>query len=250
MKGKRVVIRTLDIGGDKAVPYLNLKTEENPFLGYRGIRICLEETQLFRTQLRAILKASSFGKAAIMFPMIASLDEFRRAKTFVLEVMEELKEEGLTYDSTIEIGIMIEVPSAAIMADAFAREVDFFSVGTNDLTQYTLAVDRGNEGIAHLYTPYHPAVLRLIQMAANAAHRHGKWIGICGEAAGDVNLLPLYLALGIDELSMSASKILRIRKALRRLNRLTVMPLALSVLELTDISEIKRVLEECLKGLQ
>ena len=208
LKGKPVVIRTLDIGGDKKLEYLPLPKEENPFLGYRAIRLCLDRTDIFKTQLRAILRASAYGKIQVMFPMISSLEEFFKSKELLKLCMEELKTEGQSFDENIETGIMIEIPSAAIMADEFAKHVDFFSIGTNDLIQYTLAADRMNESIAYLYNPMHPAVLRLIKMTIDAAHKEGKWCGMCGEMAGDENAIPTLLEYGLDEFSMSASSIL------------------------------------------
>jgi phosphoenolpyruvate-protein phosphotransferase (PTS system enzyme I) len=212
LKGKPVVIRTLDIGGDKKLEYLQLPPETNPFLGYRAIRLCLDKTDIFKTQLRAILRASAFGKIQIMFPMISSLGEFFKAKELLYSCMEELKNEEQAFNEGIETGIMIEIPSAAIMADEFAKHVDFFSIGTNDLIQYTLAADRMNETVSYLYDPMHPAVLRLIKMTIDAAHKEGKWCGMCGEMAGDEAAIPILLEYGLDEFSMSASSILRARE--------------------------------------
>lgn len=212
MEGKPVVIRTLDIGGDKKLPYLPLPEEMNPFLGYRAIRLCLDRTDIFKSQLRAILRASAFGYIQIMFPMISSLEEFFKAKELLQECMGELKNEGKAYNEKIETGIMIEIPSAAVMADEFAKHVDFFSIGTNDLIQYTLAADRMNENISYLYNPMHPAVLKLIKMTIEAAHKEGKWCGMCGEMAGDETAIPTLLRYGLDEFSMSASSILEARK--------------------------------------
>jgi phosphotransferase system enzyme I (PtsI) len=212
MEGKPVVIRTLDIGGDKKLTYLPLPEEMNPFLGYRAIRLCLDRVDIFKSQLRAILRASAFGHIQIMFPMISSLEEFFKAKDILKECMEELKSEGKAYNENVETGIMIEIPSAAVMADEFAKHVDFFSIGTNDLIQYTLAADRMNENISYLYNPMHPAVLKLIKMTIEAAHKEGKWCGMCGEMAGDETAIPTLLQYGLDEFSMSASSILEAKK--------------------------------------
>ncbi|WP_078379739.1 phosphoenolpyruvate--protein phosphotransferase [Sutcliffiella halmapala] len=219
MEGKPVVVRTLDIGGDKELPYLNLPKEMNPFLGYRAIRLCLEEQEIFRTQLRALLRASSYGNLKIMFPMIATLDEFRQAKAILLEEKEELVKNGTTVNENIEIGIMVEIPSTAVLADIFAKEVDFFSIGTNDLIQYTMAADRMNERVSYLYQPYNPAILRLIDTVIQAAHKNGKWAGMCGEMAGDPIAIPILLGLGLDEFSMSATSILPARSQLRGISK-------------------------------
>ena len=219
MEGKPVVVRTLDIGGDKELPYLNLPKEMNPFLGYRAIRLCLEEQGIFRTQLRALLKASPFGNLKIMFPMIATLDEFRQAKAILLEEKEKLKAEGIVVSDEIEIGIMVEIPSTAVMADIFAKEVDFFSIGTNDLIQYTMAADRMNEKVSYLYQPYNPAILRLIDNVIQAAHKEGKWAGMCGEMAGDSIAIPILLGLGLDEFSMSATSILPARSQIKNISK-------------------------------
>jgi phosphoenolpyruvate-protein phosphotransferase (PTS system enzyme I) len=212
MEGKPVVIRTLDIGGDKKLSYLPLPEESNPFLGYRAIRLCLDRVDIFKTQLRAILRASAYGKIQIMFPMISSVEETVKAKEIVKECMVELSSQGKEYDKGVEIGIMIEVPSAAIIADDLAKHVDFFSIGTNDLIQYTLAADRMNEKVSYLYNPMHPAVLKLIKMTIDAAHKEGKWCGMCGEMAGDEDAIPILLEYGLDEFSMSASSILRAKQ--------------------------------------
>lgn len=212
MEGKPVVIRTLDIGGDKALPYLDLPKELNPFLGYRAIRICLDQVDIFKTQLRALLRASRFGNLKIMLPMISAINELHETKKIYEEVKLELDQEDKVYSQNIEVGIMIETPSAAIISDLLAKEVDFFSIGTNDLIQYTIAVDRMNEKISHLYDPFHPAILRLIQMVIENGHKEGIWVGMCGEVAGDPKLIPLLIGMGIDELSMSPSSILPARK--------------------------------------
>ncbi|ARA97341.1 MULTISPECIES: phosphoenolpyruvate--protein phosphotransferase [Geobacillus] len=219
MKGKPVVVRTLDIGGDKELPYLNLPKEMNPFLGFRAIRLCLEMQEMFRTQLRALLRASVHGNLKIMFPMIATLDEFRQAKAILLEEKEALLRQGTPVADDIEVGMMVEIPAAAVMADQFAKEVDFFSIGTNDLIQYTMAADRMNERVSYLYQPYNPAILRLISHVIDAAHREGKWVGMCGEMAGDPIAIPILLALGLDEFSMSATSILPARAQLKQLSK-------------------------------
>ncbi|KPD01372.1 Phosphoenolpyruvate-protein phosphotransferase [Geobacillus sp. BCO2] len=217
MNGKPVVVRTLDIGGDKELPYLQLPKEMNPFLGFRAIRLCLEMQDMFRTQLRALLRASVHGNLKIMFPMIATLDEFRQAKAILLEEKEALLRQGVAVADGIEVGMMVEIPAAAVMADQFAKEVDFFSIGTNDLIQYTMAADRMNERVSYLYQPYNPAILRLISHVIDAAHREGKWVGMCGEMAGDPIAIPILLALGLDEFSMSATSILPARAQLKQL---------------------------------
>src|SRR5690606_20711347 len=212
LEGKRVVIRTLDIGGDKELDYLELPKESNPFLGLRALRLCLSREDIFRTQLRALLRASTAGKLNIMFPMIAVLSELREAKRILAEEKAKLLAEGVAVSEDIEVGMMIEIPAAALNADAFAKEVDFFSIGTNDLIQYTMAADRMNEAVAYLYQPYHPSILRLVQMVIKAAERAGKWSGMCGEMAGDQIAIPLLLGLGLNEFSMSASSILPARE--------------------------------------
>jgi len=244
MEGKPVVVRTLDIGGDKELPYLNLPKEMNPFLGYRAIRLCLDEQDIFRTQLRALLKASPFGNLKIMFPMISNLQEFREAKAILEEEKEALLENGTNVADHIEVGIMVEIPSTAVMADVFAKEVDFFSIGTNDLIQYTMAADRMNERVSYLYQPYNPAILRLVKMVIDAAHKEGKWAGMCGEMAGDEIAVPILLGLGLDEFSMSATSILRARSQIRQLNRAEMKELAEQALQLDTndavISAVKK----------
>ncbi|OXS63447.1 phosphoenolpyruvate--protein phosphotransferase [Bacillus sp. V-88] len=244
MEGKPVVVRTLDIGGDKELPYLNLPKEMNPFLGYRAIRLCLDEQDIFRTQLRALLKASPFGNLKIMFPMISNLQEFREAKAILEEEKKALLENGTTVADHIEVGIMVEIPSTAVMADVFAKEVDFFSIGTNDLIQYTMAADRMNERVSYLYQPYNPAILRLVKMVIDAAHEEGKWAGMCGEMAGDEIAVPILLGLGLDEFSMSATSILKARSQIRQLNRAEMKELAEQALQLDTndavISAVKK----------
>ncbi|ANF12709.1 phosphoenolpyruvate--protein phosphotransferase [Clostridium butyricum] len=212
MNGKQVVIRTLDIGGDKTLPYLPLPEEMNPFLGYRAIRLCLDRKEIFKVQLRALLRASIYGNLCVMFPMISGLEEFLQAKEVVDECKAELKAEGKEYSEAIQWGIMVEIPAAAVYADELAKHVDFFSIGTNDLIQYTLAADRMSEKVSYLYNPMHPAVLRLIKMTIDGAHKHGKWVGMCGEMAGDEAAIPTLVEYGLDEFSMSATSILNAKK--------------------------------------
>lgn len=243
-EGKRVIVRTLDIGGDKDLKYLNLEKEDNPFLGYRAIRICLREPEIFKVQLRALYRASIYGKLAIMLPMISSVDELRAAKDIINEVKEELKAEKVKFDKNVKVGIMIEIPSAAIMADELAKECDFFSIGTNDLIQYTVAVERGNEKISDLYTKFHPAVIRLIKMAIDGAHKSKIFCGMCGEAAADERFIPLLVGLGLDEFSMNPTKILNSRKMIRNLNHKECKKLVQEILKMSSVSEIKARLEE------
>jgi len=216
MAGKEVIIRTLDIGADKQADYFKLKKEENPAMGYRAIRICLTRPEIFRTQLRAIYRASAFGKISIMFPMIASLWEVKKAKEIAASVRDELKEQGVPFGD-VAIGIMIETPAAAIISEDLAKEVDFFSIGTNDLTQYTLAIDRQNEQLDDFYNPHHEAVLRMIRMVVENAHKCGKWAGICGELGADLTLTEQFVRMGVDELSVAPSMILKLRKIVREM---------------------------------
>lgn len=248
MEDKPVIIRTLDIGGDKELPSLHLEKEENPFLGYRAIRICLAQTDLFRVQLKSILRASHYGKIRILFPMISCLEELRQAKDILHECMADLRKENIPFDENILVGTMIEVPSAVLMASELARECDFFSIGTNDLIQYSVAVDRGNKTIAHLYSPYHPAVLRMIQMTIHAAHDAGIPCGMCGEAAGDSLLVPVLLGMGLDEFSMSASLILKTRAAFSHCEVEKAQALAKKVLSLSMQGEVLEVLKEFAKA--
>ena len=241
-QNQKIVIRTLDIGGDKALKYMKLPEEENPFLGYRAIRIFLDNVSLFKVQLRAILRASAYGNLAIMLPMISSIEELREAKKIIQEVKEELKVKKIPFKEDIEIGIMIEIPSAALMAEELAKECDFFSIGTNDLIQYTVAVERGNEKIANLYTHFHPAVIRLIKYAIDGAHKNNILCGMCGEAAGDASFIPLLVGLGLDEFSMNANKILQTRKLIRELKFTDCQKLADEVLNLVSTEEIKKKL--------
>lgn len=219
MKEKPVVIRTLDIGGDKHLDYWDLPSEMNPFLGLRAVRLALKNEEVFRTQLRALLRASTFGNLKIMFPMVATLEEFRAAKNLLLEEKEKLTAENIAVSDTLEIGIMVEIPSTAVMAAQFAKEVDFFSIGTNDLIQYTFAADRMNENVSYLYQPYHPAILNLVKMVIDAAHAEGKWAGMCGEMAGEPTAVPLLFGLGLDEFSMSPSSILPARSQIKDLDK-------------------------------
>jgi len=247
MGDKPVIIRTLDVGGDKELPYLDFPEEMNPFLGYRAIRVCLERDDIFKPQLRALLRAGSFGNIKIMFPMISSLDELRAAKAKVEEVKAELKEEGLEYNEDIDLGMMIEVPAAVMIADKLAKEVDFFSIGTNDLIQYTVAVDRMNEKIAEMHTPYHPAVLRLIKKTIEAAHAEDIWVGMCGEAAGEELLLPFLLGAGLDEFSMSAVSILKIKEIMTKWTLAEAEKESEKILELATAAEVKEYLKKIKK---
>ncbi|MBO1208931.1 MULTISPECIES: phosphoenolpyruvate--protein phosphotransferase [Mammaliicoccus] len=246
MDGKRVVVRTLDIGGDKELSYLNLPKEMNPFLGYRAIRLCLDQTEIFRTQLRALLRASEFGKLNIMFPMIATIKEFRDAKAILLEEKEKLVSEGVNVADDIEIGIMVEIPSTAALADIFAKEVDFFSIGTNDLIQYTMAADRMSERVSYLYQPYNPAILRLVKQVIEASHKEGKWTGMCGEMAGDNTAIPLLLGLGLDEFSMSATSILKARKQIKQLDQKEMQELAGKAINCATEEEVVELVNQIL----
>jgi phosphotransferase system enzyme I (PtsI) len=243
-----VIIRTLDIGGDKLHQEVHCDDEENPFLGWRAIRVCLERQDIFKTQLRAILRASKAGAVKLMFPMISGLGELRQAKTVLDECRDELRREGVAFDENMEVGIMIEVPSAAITADLLAKEVNFFSLGTNDLVQYSVAVDRTNERIAHLYEPTHPAVLRLIKKTVDAAHEAGIWVGLCGEMGGDVALTPLLIGLGLDELSCGAAVLPRVKRAVRSLDLAACQALAFEALKADTGVEVLRQCEVIAKG--
>jgi len=247
MGDKPLVIRTLDVGGDKELPYLDFPDEMNPFLGYRAIRVCLERDDIFKPQLRALLRAGVYGNIKIMFPMISSLNELLKAKAKIEEVKAELKEEGIKYNEEIDVGMMIEVPSAVMIADKLAKEVDFFSIGTNDLIQYTVAVDRMNEQIAEMHTPYHPAVLRLIKKTIDAGHAEDIWVGMCGEAAGEELLLPFLLGAGLNEFSMSAVSILKIKEALTKWTLAEAEKESEKVLELGTAAEVKEYLRKIAK---
>lgn len=239
LQNKRIVIRTLDIGGDKNLKYMKLPKEDNPFLGYRAIRIFLDNISLFKVQLRAILRASAYGNLAIMIPMISSIEELRESKKIIQEVKDELRTKQIPFNKNIEIGIMIEIPSAALMAEELAKECDFFSIGTNDLIQYTIAVERGNEKVSNLYTHFHPAVIRLIKSTIDGAHKNNIICGMCGEAAGDPMFIPLLIGLGLDEFSMNANKILQARKLIRELNFQDCKQIAQNVLKLNSSEEVK-----------
>lgn len=243
-KDQPVVIRTLDIGGDKKLPYLPLPEEENPFLGVRAIRLCLEREDIFRTQLRAILRASAFGNVKIMFPMIATLQEWQAASAVLAAAKSELASEGVAFNAELETGIMIEIPAAAVMADQLAKAVDFFSIGTNDLVQYMMAADRMNEKLAHLNDPFHPPVLRLIRGVIRAAASEGKWVGMCGEMAGQPLAIPLLLDMGLHEFSMSGSAVLPARALLSQLSRDAVAGLAEEALGLSDPEEVKALVKQ------
>ncbi len=247
-EGKRVVVRTLDIGGDKKLPYFEFEPEMNPFLGYRAIRLCLDRKDIFKTQVRALLRASVYGKLAIMFPMIATIDEFKSAKQFVLDTKEELKAEGVAVSDSIEIGMMVEIPASAVLADEFAKYADFFSIGTNDLIQYSMAADRMSEKVAYLYQPLNPSILRLIKMTIDGAHSQGRWCGMCGEMGGDPMAAPVLLGLGLDESSMSASKILPTRKIITSLNKKEMEELANKALKCHTEPEVSELVKAVLKG--
>lgn len=244
MEGKPVVVRTLDIGGDKELTYLNLPKEMNPFLGFRAIRLCLAMQDMFRTQLRALLRASIYGNLKIMFPMIATVDEFRQAKSILLEEKTKLQEEGVDIAENIEVGMMVEIPSSAVNADLFAKEVDFFSIGTNDLIQYSLAADRMNERVSYLYQPYNPAILRLVKMVIDAAHKEGKWAGMCGEMAGDEIAIPILLGLGLDEFSMSATSILKARSQIRHLSKEDIEQYIEAILSMSTTEEVVSIVRK------
>ena len=250
MNGKPVVVRTMDIGGDKELPYLPLPHEMNPFLGYRAIRISLNEPEMFRTQLRALLRASVYGKLRIMFPMIATLNDFRGAKALLLEEKAKLVAEGIAVSDDIQVGIMIEIPAAAVLAHQFAKEVDFFSIGTNDLIQYTMAADRMNERVSYLYQPYNPSILTLIKHVIDSAHKEGKWAGMCGEMAGDQTAVPLLVGLGLDEFSMSASSVLKTRSLISKLTLEDMKALAdKAINECATVQEVEALVEEAVSKL-
>ena len=250
MNGKPVVVRTMDIGGDKELPYLPLPHEMNPFLGYRAIRISLNEPEMFRTQLRALLRASVYGKLRIMFPMIATLNDFRGAKALLEEEKAKLIAEGVAVSDDIQVGIMIEIPAAAVLAHQFAKEVDFFSIGTNDLIQYTMAADRMNERVSYLYQPYNPSILTLIKHVIDSAHKEGKWAGMCGEMAGDQTAVPLLVGLGLDEFSMSASSVLKTRSLISKLTLSDMQALAAKAInECATVEEVEALVAEAVSKI-
>lgn len=246
MNGNLVVLRTMDIGGDKELPYLNLPKEMNPFLGWRAIRIALDRREILNAQLRAVLRASAYGRLAVMFPMIISVEEIRELKSVIEELKVEFRNEGKAFDEDIQVGVMVETPSAAVNAKFLAKEVDFFSIGTNDLTQYTLAVDRGNELISHLYNPMSPSVLNLIKQVIDASHAEGKWTGMCGELAGDERATILLLGMGLDEFSMSAISVPRIKKLIRNVNYRDAKLLAEKALQQPTAAEIEQLISDFL----
>lgn len=250
MDGKQTIIRTCDIGGDKHLDYWDLPEEMNPFLGVRAIRLSMQYKDIFRTQLRALLRASAYGPLGIMFPMIGTLAELREAKQILAEEKDKLAKEGVKIGDDLQVGMMIEVPAAAVLADQFAKEVDFFSIGTNDLIQYTMAADRGNDNVSYLYQPYNPSVLRLIKHTIDGAHENGIWCGMCGEAAGDDIMFPILLSMGLDEYSMSATSILRIRSLMKKINTDDIKELANKACFVSETAdENKKLVEETMKKL-
>ncbi|MBN3534614.1 phosphoenolpyruvate--protein phosphotransferase [Mycoplasma procyoni] len=244
MQGKQVVVRTLDIGGDKTLKYFKFPEEMNPFLGYRAIRLSLDKKETFVTQLRALIRASAFGNLAIMFPMIATIDEFKAAKAIYEEVFAQLKKEGHKVSDKIEVGMMVEIPAAAVLTEQFCKYADFVSIGTNDLMQYTMAADRMNEKVSYLYQPLNPSILKLIKMTIDGAHRAGKWAGMCGEMAGDVNAIPLLLGMGLDEFSMSSTSILEARKLISEIDFKQAHELAHKAIAADNEEQVKKLLEE------
>ncbi len=249
MKGKPVIIRTLDIGGDKEIPYMGLKKDENPFLGYRAIRFCLDrKDDIYRPQLRALLRASAFGNIKIMVPMVTCIEEYREARALVTDIMKELDEKGIAYNKEIQVGIMVETAAASLMADVFAKEVDFFSIGTNDLTQYTMSVDRGNDKVSYLYSTFNPAVLRSIRHIIECGRNEGIMVGMCGEAASDPLMIPLLLAFGLNEFSMSASAILKARKYITEYSVEELKAVADKAMSLVTAAEIEQLMKEFVRG--
>ena len=246
MKGKKVVVRTLDIGGDKKLDYFSFPEEMNPFLGYRAIRFCLDRTDVFRTQLRALIRASVYGKLCIMFPMIATIQEFLDAKAIFEEEKAKLVSEGVAVAEKIEVGMMVEIPASAVLADQFAKHADFFSIGTNDLIQYSMAADRMSEKVSYLYQPLNPSILRLVKMTIEGAHKNGKWVGMCGEMAGDAMAAPLLLGLGLDEFSMSATSILRARKIINGLSYEEMKELSAKAVECETEAQVSELVKNAL----
>ena len=247
MHGKQVVVRTMDIGGDKHLPYLELPEEQNPFLGYRAIRISLDQQEIFRTQLRALLRASHYGKLAIMFPMIATVQEFKDAKAIFEEEKAKLVADGVPVADDIEVGMMMEIPAAAMIADKLAKYADFFSIGTNDLIQYSMAADRGNERVSYLYQPYNPSILRLVKHIIESSHKEGKWTGMCGEMAGDQIAVPLLVGLGLDEFSMSATSILKTRSLIKKLDSTKMSELAAKAVDCETTDEVVALVKDYTK---
>ena len=247
LEGKPAVVRTLDIGGDKEIEAIDLPKEMNPFLGVRAVRLCFQREDIFRVQLRALLRASVYGDLRIMFPMIATLDEFRKAKGILMEEKEKLISEGIEVSDTLQVGIMIEIPAAAVLADQFAKEVDFFSIGTNDLVQYTFAADRMSSGVSYLYQPFHPSILRLVKHVIDSAHAEGKWTGMCGEMAGEAIAAPLLIGLGLDEFSMSARSILSQRKLIRSMKKSEMNELAAKAINCGTMEEVVALVKEAVE---
>ncbi len=246
MKGKKVVVRTLDIGGDKKLDYFSFPEEMNPFLGYRAIRFCLDRTDVFRTQLRALIRASVYGRLCVMFPMIATIQEFLDAKAIFEEEKAKLVSEGVAVADKIEVGMMVEIPASAVLADQFAKHADFFSIGTNDLIQYSMAADRMSEKVSYLYQPLNPSILRLVKMTIEGAHKNGKWVGMCGEMAGDAMAAPLLLGLGLDEFSMSATSILRARKIINGLSYEEMKELSAKAVECETEAQVSELVKNAL----
>lgn len=246
MKGKKVVVRTLDIGGDKKLDYFSFPEEMNPFLGYRAIRFCLDRTDVFRTQLRALIRASVYGRLCVMFPMIATIQEFLDAKAIFEEEKAKLVSEGVAVADKIEVGMMVEIPASAVLADQFAKHADFFSIGTNDLIQYSMAADRMSEKVSYLYQPLNPSILRLVKMTIEGAHKNGKWVGMCGEMAGDAMAAPLLLGLGLDEFSMSSTSILRARKIINGLSYEEMKELSAKAVECETEAQVSELVKNAL----
>ena len=247
MNGRPVVVRTLDIGGDKKLPYLPIDPEMNPFLGYRAIRLCLDRKDIFRTQLRALLRASAYGKLRIMFPMIATIDEFVSAKALLEEEKEKLVKEGVEVGQDLQVGMMVEIPAAAVLADEFAKYADFFSIGTNDLIQYSMAADRMSEKVSYLYQPLNPSILRLIKLTIDGAHSQGKWCGMCGEMAGEPDAMAVLMGLGLDEFSMSATSILKARSIANSISYQEMQQLAAKAVKCQRAQEVLDLIHSTVK---